>query len=450
MANDKIHGSGPPPTPLPPNDPLQQAHDALDADFKAANGSWREALARAPSGALLPVLDNIVQILRNDAAWHNVIAYDEFSGLVMKRAAPPFPRGEIGEWTDLDDARLELWLAHHYALRSVRSEALMKAVSLAADGNRYHAVREYLDGLKWDGTVRLLHMLGTYFGVAANPDYTQAVSVKWMVGAVARAYRPGCKMDNVLILEGDQGVMKSTALKVLFSPWFTDAAFDIGTPDGNAIIRGMWCVELAELDGYNRSDASRSKAFFTRTEDRYRNPYGRKPVNIPRQGVFAGSVNHSAYLKDESGNRRYWPVMTGVIEVDDLKRVRDQLWAEAVSEFRAGTEWWARASDRALFEVEQDERYIGDAYESMMRDWLDGHTETSIVRQPQATMADLLGKALHLDARAWTLGEQQRVGRIMARIARNPLDPNKPLWQRKRVGGESRERIWVRVEVVQS
>jgi predicted P-loop ATPase len=427
---------------------LDESSNASKAFNVVDATGWSARLARSDKGALLPVVDNVYQILLNAPEWAGVIAFDEFSGRVMKLQPPPFERSEPGEWMDIDDARLELWLAERYSLRRLSTDVITKGVLLAADAQRFHAVRDYLDGLKWDGVRRLHSMLWAYFGAnGGDPsDYTEAVAVKWMVGAVARIYRPGCKMDNVLILEGEQGIQKSSALKALFDPWFTDAGFEIGSTDGYQIIRGMWCVELAELDGFNRAEASRSKAFFTRMEDRYRNPYGRKPVNVPRQGVFAGSVNHATYLKDDSGNRRYWPVTVTSVELDALRRDRDQLWAEAVTEYRAGREWWVRASERAMYEEQQDDRYTGDAYEDRIRSWLDAtSSEFGGARPDSVTMSMLLGSALKLDAGKWTLAEQQRVGKIMARISRNDVDPVKPVWLRKRPkGAASRERVWVR------
>jgi len=396
---------------------------------------WNARLARNDKGALLPVVDNVVAILLNDERWAGVIAFDQFSHVVQKRKPPPFERGEKGEWADIDDARLELWLAERYSLRRLGSDVLTKAVSLAADANRYHEVQDYLNGLEWDGKARLRYWLSAYLG-AKRSEYVERVGIKWLVGAVARVMRPGCKMDNVVIFEGGQGIGKSTSLKVLFDPWFTDAAFEIGSTDGYQIIRGMWCVELAELDGFNRAEASRSKAFFTRQTDRYRNPYGRKPVNVPRQGVFAGSVNHATYLKDDTGNRRYWPVaIVGDVSLDELRADRDQLWAEAVHEYRSGTEWWVRAAERDIYEVEQDSRYIGDAYETTIRGWLNT-PDAGGVKPDQVTVARLMSEALGLDKAKWTLPEQQRVGRIMARLG----------WPRRRMSGNGREWVYMRPE----
>jgi len=409
--------------------------------FKVVDrADWLARLARSEKTDLpLPVLDNVVSILRNDAGWDGVLGYDEMGGRVMKLKPPPFERerGEIGEWMDIDDARLEHWLATTYQLRRLSSDTLSKAVLLVADDNRYHEVRDYLNALVWDKTERVKHWLFAYLG-AEPSDYVQAVGMKWLVGAVARAMRPGCKVDNVLILEGEQGLGKSTTLKILFDPWFTDAAFELGSTDGYQIMRGMWCVELAELDGFNRAEASRSKAFFTRTEDRYRNPYGRKPVTIPRTGVFAGSVNHATYLKDDTGNRRYWPVRVadgkGVMDLDALRAERDQLWAEAMQLYKAGFEWWVRASEQSLYEAEQDARYIGDAYETRIKRWLD--SADSDVKDPVnvVTLESIMRGALSMEPAKMTLAEQQRVGRIMVRIG----------WKRERETAGQREWLYCR------
>ena len=398
-----------------------------------------DRLAKSARGGIEPALDNVVLILRNDPAWHDVIAHNEFSGMVTKRATPPFEVAELGEWTDMDDARLELWLCQHYGIRRVSESVLQRGVALAADANRYHEVKEFLNGLTWDGNHRLKVWLSAYLGAEDN-EYTSLVGIKYLVGAVARIMRSPMpvKVDNLIILEGAQGAGKSSAFKILFSPWFTDAAFEIGSTDGYQIIRGMWGVELAELDGFNRAEASKSKAFFSRDQDRYRSPYGRKPINIVRQCVFGGSVNHAAYLKDDSGNRRYWPISVGRIDLPELAEDRDQLWAEALHEYNEGTVWHVRAAEASLFEDAQDQRYIGDAYEEKIVAWLDGKADIADQKKNEASTSEIMGKALHLDTGKWTLAEQQRVGRIMARIG----------WKRRKVGArESRQWNYFRPEV---
>lgn len=416
----------------------EHAQNAANVFSAVDKADWEQRLARNDKGVLLPVLDNVVSILRNDPRWAGVIGYDEMGGRVMKLKPPPFERerGEVGEWVDMDDARLEHWFAVQYQLRRLPSDALAKGVLLVADDHRYHEVRDYLQGLTWDKEPRIGRWLFTYLGAAPTP-YAEAVGAKWLVGAVARAMRPGCKMDNVLILEGAQGVGKSTALKILFQPWFTDAAFEIGSTDGYQIMRGMWCVELAELDSFGRAEASRSKAFFTRSEDRYRNPYGKKPVTIQRTCVFGGSVNHSTYFNDDTGNRRYWPVKVadgkGVMQLADLGRDRDQLWAEALHLFNQDFEFWVRASDQALYETEQEARALGDAYEPRIKRWLNepgaGEEPINYVRLDQVMMS-----GLRMEPAKMTPAEQRRVGRIMSVIG----------WKRERESSGNRDWYYCR------
>ena len=399
---------------------------------------WNARLLRAKNkdgtdGPVLPVLENLLAILTHDERWEGVIAYDEFSGSIVKRKLPPTMPQALGEWLDEDDHRIELWFAQTYGLRRIGNGDLQKAVFLAADGNRFHEVRDFLDTIVWDGAPRVGDLLMAYFG-AAKSEYAAAVGTKWLVSAVARIYEPGCKADHVLILEGPQGAGKSTALSVLFHPWFTDASFDLrNTQEAGQVIRGMWGVELSELDGFNRAESSAAKAFFSRRTDRYRNPYGRKPVTLPRQQVFAGTVNHGTYLRDETGNRRYWPVSVGTegdIDLKGLAEIRDQLLAEAVHLYKAGTVWYVRASERDMFHEQQEERYEGDAYEGRISIWLDDPERKDI---NSFTMNQILRSALELDVSKWTRAEQQRVGRIMQ---------HRLGWTRRKLGTRA-SRTWV-------
>lgn len=374
---------------------------------------WERKLARSEKGNILPTLANVYHILRNSPKWTGVIAYDEFSGQVVKLKPPPFVGGaELGEWSDMDDTRCTLWMGQQYSF-SPRKEVVMDAVLLIADANKYHVVRSYLDPLVWDKQPRCERWLVEMLGAEDTP-YNRVVARKWLIAAVARVYRPGCKADNVLILEGEQGLYKSTALKVLGGEWFTDAPFRLGDKDAYVVIRGKWIVELAELDSFNKAESTGAKLFFGQYIDRYRNFYGKRASDVPRQQVFAGTTNSDAYLKDDTGNRRYWPVKVHRIDLEGLKEWRDQLWAEAVDLFRAGAEWWPTSAEKEMFESEQDERYVGDAYIGVIQKYLVGKT--------QCTMEEILGDALKLDIAKWTRPEQQRIGRCMSEMG----------WKRKR------------------
>lgn len=374
---------------------------------------WQARLSRNDNGAIMPTLNNVYQILLNDPDWADVIAYEEFSGHVVKLKEPPYENGKAGEWEDMDDLRTTLWLQQRYGFHPQKL-VVMEAVLLAADQRSEHVVRTYLNSLKWDGIDRLSHWLIDMLGVE-DKDFVRRVSRKWMIGAVARIYKPGAKLDNVLILEGTQGRGKSTALKVLGGDWFTDAPLRFGDKDSYVIMRGMWIIELAELDSFNKAESEAAKQFFGQYQDRYRNFYGKRASNVPRQQVFGGTTNKNVYLKDETGNRRYWPVYCTEINLDGLRAIRDQLWAEAVVAFHDNEPWWETPDDVDLFKAEVEERFVNDAYTDLIAKDLAGRNSIN--------MEQILGDILKLDVSKWTMPEQQRCGRSMSKLG----------WERKRV-----------------
>ncbi|KVD59444.1 VapE domain-containing protein [Burkholderia ubonensis] len=431
-ANEEIQPAGidvPTDVPAPAASSAAAEDDPWDG-HEVENGAhtWERDLARSDKGTLLPTLGNVHLILSNHKAWQGIIAQDDFAGRVVKRKAPPFPQGAAGEWTDMDDYRCTLWLSQKYGI-SVRPDIVMSAVLLVADATHFHDVREYLNGLEWDGVERVRAMPSKYLHVV-DSEYVQLAFMKWMIAAVARVVEPGCKVDNVLILEGRQGWRKSTALKVLAGKqWFTDTPIQIGNKDTYAVMAGKWIIELAELDSLNKTDSSAAKSFFATETDRFRNFYGKRATDVHRQCVFAGSVNFDAYLKDESGNRRYWPLRCGgLVDIDGIARVRDQLWAEAVHLYREGVVWHVTEAERPLFEIEQAERYEGDVYEDVIGKQLEYAART--------TMEEILRDVLKLDSSKWTLPEQRRIGKALKSLG----------WVRKRESTGSRGWFYVRDE----
>lgn len=444
MAKDAKRGAGaagpgstdataePPPTSGPP--------DEIGADFNAQDfNPGRDLAQHTKTGIYLPTLANTVAVLTRHPEWRDVIGYDAFSGRIMKRKPPPFPRGEPGEWSDFDDVHTQLWIEDKFGFEP-KKQTLMDAVLATADRGRYHEVRQYLDGLIWDGTKRVDYWLFEYLDAGAifetldTPEekhrkdltnsYIEATGRMWMLSAVARIYKPGCRADHVLILEGAQYIGKSSALAVLGGEWFTDAALRIGDKEALQLIRGKWIVELPELDSFNRAESSASKAFFSQFVDRYRASYGRRPADVARQCVFAGTVNHEVYLKDDTGNRRYWPVLCRKVDLDGLRRDRDQLWAEAVHRFKAGEPWAPAPGQIELFEAEQEQRFVGDAWEPVIRKKLKEMNAES------TSTDEVLADCLHLDKSKWTRTEQTRVGSILRRMG----------WQRRR--GPNGVREW--------
>lgn len=267
-----------------------------------------------------------------------VFGFNEFTGQVEFIAPAPWHGGRLpsGEGEkciqDKDLALLKGYLAiKHGFEQSVGS--LAEAIVVVSHGNKFHPVREYLEGLKWDGKPRLDQWLVKYAG-AADSTYTRAVGRKTLCAAVARILRPGCKFDQVLTLEGNQGAGKSMLCAALGGQWSADFSVDPQDPDTVAAMQGKWFVELAELAVLRRTEMSALKAFITRRTDKVRVAYGRLHQEYPRQSIFIGSINpeaDNAYLADPTGNRRWWPVAVGDrINFEGVRRDRDQLFAEAV------------------------------------------------------------------------------------------------------------------------
>jgi predicted P-loop ATPase len=257
--------------------------------------------------------------------------------------------------------------------------------------------------------------LTVYLGVESS-DLTCAFAAKWPISAVARIYQPGAKADACLVAEGVQGTFKSTAFRVLGEPWFTDDIADLGSKDSALATIGAWIIELPELDAMTRAELTRVKAFMSRNVDRFRPPYGRRLIESPRQCVFVGTVNHSEYLRDETGNRRFWPVTCGRIDLDALRRDKDQIWAEAVARYRQGGRWWLDTVDLNIAATEQqDARYLADAWEPVIKAWLDVRTN-DLTSPAEVTTADVLRGPIQKPAGQWTRGDEIRVGAILRRL----------------------------------
>jgi predicted P-loop ATPase len=210
-------------------------------------------------------------------------------------------------------------------------------------------------------------------------QYVEEVGLKWMVSAVARAMQPGCKADGVLILEGAQGAFKSTSAKILAGlEFFGDNLPPMHTKDAASYVRGRWIIELAELANVSKAEVEIVKSFISRTEERFRPAYGRNEVSYPRQCVFMGSTNRTDYLRDDTGNRRFWPVQVGRVNVKALEADRDQLWGEAVALYRAGETWWLSAAVERIAAQEQGDRMLEDPWTSNVLAIVEDKTEVCV------------------------------------------------------------------------
>jgi predicted P-loop ATPase len=303
------------------------------AELQERLSGWKASLILTPTKTPKALLANAVIALRGAQEWQGVLAYDEFKLATIMVKPPPWRKGEDNSWapqpwTDHEDALTTDWLQHNDICVPI-TVAAAAAMTVAKD-NSFHPVRDYLAKLQWDGVERVEHFASKYLGAEDTP-YHRLVSKCTLIGAVARIMEPGCKADHVMILEGRQGIGKSTSLTHLFEPWFSDEIADLGSKDAAMQLSGVWCIELAELSSMTRSEIERVKAFISRRADRFRPSYGRNVIEVPRQAVFVGTTNSDSYLRDETGGRRFLPVRCESIKPALIWRDRDQLWSEAVT-----------------------------------------------------------------------------------------------------------------------
>jgi putative DNA primase/helicase len=296
-----------------------------------------------------------------------------------------------------------------------------RAVELAASLYPYNPLTDYLDGLQWDKLPRLDMWLANY--LKADPShYTAAVGRRWMISAVARAYRPGCQADHVLVLEAKQGTGKSTAARILGGEYTLERMPSLRDYHrAAATLAGMWVVEIGELDAFRGAAATQVKDFLSLRHDTYRPAYGHYDRTLPRTCVFMGTTNDSHYLTDPTGGRRFWPVKTGYLQREELTRDRDQLWAEAVEAYRTGESWWVEPHETETLKIVaemQERRRRCDAWEGLIGTYLDKQPEDSSV-----STEDVMRECLAMDPGRWGRDEQTRVGQILQRFG----------WKRHRV-----------------
>lgn len=410
---------------------------------KRSKKNVRDMLIPTANGGVKGCRENVYIVMENDERLIGLVGLDLFSGLQVKRRKTPWP-SDPGEWTESDDFRLGMYMAKHHSLLLASIGDIERGVAQAAREHAFNPVVEYFDRCAgmWDKQPRVATALTRYWG-AADSEYLRLISTMFLIGIVVRGYRPGVKNDHAPVFEGGQGRGKSTALKVLGGEWFADTPFRMGEKDGYLSIQGVLLYEVAELEQFNRSEVTAIKAFMSSTVDRFREPYGRRMKNMPRRCAFAATTNEDAYFKDTTGNRRFWPVETGHLDIEALIADRDQLFGEAIALMNAGVQWWpSYDQQRTLIDPMQESREIPDPWHGRIYEYLEGLDSDGrpimVNKVQRVTARELLTKALHFELSKMGPArlETMRVASIMKKLG----------WRKGRDTDGARERYYERPE----
>ncbi|MDE5757813.1 MAG: virulence-associated E family protein, partial [Allobaculum sp.] len=442
-----------------------KAEDSIDLErYKEENKGWQLKLVRNPkSGKIMETIENVLTILENDTALKTLGGFNEFSRFNEKTGDLPWWKWNSKkiEWEDSDTSELFLYLEKYYGIQKER--VVNHGKEIIHKRRAFHPVKNYLDPLKWDGVERLDTLLVDYMG-AEDTEYTRAVTRKTLVAAVARIYQPGCKMDYVLTLTGPQGIKKSTFFRTL-SPqgdWFSDSLETFQGKEAYEALQGVWIVEIAELSAAKRSDIERTKQFLTKQDDKFREAYARTKGRFRRQCIFVATTNSSDFLRDYTGNRRWWvvPVVGGTQDVmEDLARERDQIWAEAKYRYEQGEKLYLSDEvEKAAREMQSEYTYtsvregiIADYLDLWVpenwknlsvearKDWLDRKDLEGVYQRDQISLLEIWVEALDGSRDKFSNTDQREISDILLKLGwvrdRNP----------RRVGSDyGKQRVFLR------
>jgi predicted P-loop ATPase len=321
------------------------------------------------------------------------IYYDELSNRVMTGNPPR-------AWIDADALETTVKLQRNGFRPS--DELVHKAALTLAFRDRRHPIREWLDSLEWDGIPRLDRFFENYFGTDPG-EYASAVSKNFMISMCARAYKPGCQVDYMPVLEGLQGVGKSSALRIIGGQWFAEQHESAKNSKAfGETLQGKWLVEISEMQSFNTAQREQIKQIITCVEDRYRPPYGRNAQDFPRQCVFAGTTNRDDWNNDDTGARRFWPIVCHKIDLDALKADRGQLFAEAAVRYKNGETWWEVPNEA---QAQQAARYTPPAVAEPIQQYLEERFDEFGLPITEVSIPEIL-ESLAIPASQWKTNER--------------------------------------------
>jgi predicted P-loop ATPase len=379
--------------------------------------SWTAGLKFDDKGRLKAILANLVLILSEHPDWQGVPGYDEFGCVVVIRKRPPLKQlrwQPDATWSDTAESHTTIWFQTEWDINPSIS-TVGRAVQTVARSNPFHPAKERIESVEWDRVPRLETLFIKYFR-AKDSLYVRAIGPRFMISIVARVYSPGCKVDTVVIFEGDQGTFKSWSLDALAAPWFSNRISNIADKDSCMEVAGVMIIEDAEMQAMGKATPSARKNFLTSLHDRYRPPYGKHVIMVPRSCVIVGTINPPAdgrYLEDETGNRRFWPITCGKVDRDAILADRDQLFAEALVRFKAGELWWLETPElEALATAEQDKRFIIDTWTAPVQKWLERRKH----KDKDVSLSEVMQGALKIEPRSQSPALQKRVVKILTRL----------------------------------
>ncbi len=452
----------------------QIAQDFYNLDAHGANdSSWLKLLDMTDKGQVKPTLKNIALIIENDPKLKGCLRYNEFSNRNEITGSLPWREvisGQTLVWADADDAQLRHYLDVTYGINHVSRTT--DAINIVFDRHKYHPVKEYLRALKWDGQQRMETLLIDFLG-ADDTQYVRAVVRKTLIAAVSRVMEPGCKFDNMLVLSGPQGIGKSSILRKIFGPsWFSDSLTCMEGKEAYEQLLGKWCLEIGELNAARRSEAEAIKLFLSKQADNFRPAYGRRTVDYLRQCIFIGTTNSDMFLRDATGNRRFWPVKVGHVPPkkgtwDKITQdYIDQIWAEAAfwydfigEELYLDTPELQLAANAHQDEFKQDNVRAGmveDFLEEMVpenwnamnqqqrRNYLNGQADDIVAKgtkkRTRICVVELLAECFHMDSSNAKASEINEMHDIMS---------NMPGWKKAedklRSGPYGPQRVYERI-----
>ena len=395
---------------LPEERPLYDDGSEVFRTLQSYIGNFQKRSTKSGE-VLIPNLNNVYELLKVAKA---PIWFDAFRGKIQMRQGD-----ETIEWKEHQTLKATRQIqSKHIGLEKISTKIMTQAVELYAKDNPRNELTDWLNSFQWDRIQRLDTWLIDYCGVE-DSVYSREVGRCWLLGAVTRAFRPGTQFDQCLVLEGEQGIGKSSLLRTLANGWIQELE-DFRGKDSAEVLMGTWICEISELSAMKKADIESVKRFLTAVSDRYRPAYGHWVEDFPRTCVFAGTTNRSEYLKDASGNRRFLPVVCQHIDREAFQRDRDQLLAETVHRFKDGESLLMSQEAIDLAKEEQEYRYEEDSWTGLIDDY--------VSREMSVTIDGIFGH-LEIDARHRSKTNEIRVGRILTQELK---------WKkgkRKQVGG---------------